>query len=99
MPAPHSDRVRGVSRTLIAELPERLGEQVTVRGWVNAVRDQKRMQFVIVRDETGLVQMVLAKEDPLSELNERVSTLAVETALSLTGTAVADERVKLGGLE
>jgi aspartyl-tRNA synthetase len=88
-----------VSRTLIAELPERLGEQVTVRGWVNAVRDQKRMQFVIVRDETGLVQMVLAKEDPPSELNERVSTLAVETALSLTGTAVADERVKLGGLE
>ncbi len=99
MPAPHSDRVRGVSRTLIAELPEHLGEQVTVRGWVNAVRDQKRMQFVIVRDETGLVQMVLAKEDPPSELNERVSTLAVETALSLTGTAVADERVKLGGLE
>jgi aspartyl-tRNA synthetase len=88
-----------VSRTLIAELPEHLGEQVTVRGWVNAVRDQKRMQFVIVRDETGLVQMVLAKEDPPSELNERVSTLAVETALSLTGTAVADERVKLGGLE
>jgi aspartyl-tRNA synthetase len=88
-----------VSRTLIAELPEHLGEQVTVRGWVNAVRDQKRMQFVIVRDETGLVQMVLAKEDPPSELNERVSTLAAETALSLTGTAVADERVKLGGLE
>ena len=88
-----------MSRTLIAELPEHLGEQVTVRGWVNAVRDQKRMQFVIVRDETGLVQMVLAKEDPPSELNERVSTLAVETALSLTGTAVADERVKLGGLE
>jgi nondiscriminating aspartyl-tRNA synthetase len=88
-----------VSRTLIAELPEHLGEQVTVRGWVNAVRDQKRMQFVIVRDETGLVQMVLAKEDPPSELNERVSTLAVETALSLTGTAVADERVKLGGFE
>jgi nondiscriminating aspartyl-tRNA synthetase len=88
-----------VSRTLIAELPERLGEQVTVRGWVHAVRDQKRMQFVIVRDETGLVQVVLAKEDPPSELNERVSTLAVETALSLTGTAVADERVKLGGLE
>ncbi len=86
-------------RTLIAQLHEKTGEQVTVRGWVHAVRDQKRMQFVIVRDETGLAQVVLAKEDPPSEFNERVSALAVETALSLTGTVVADERVKLGGLE
>ena len=40
-----------------------------LRGWVNAVRDQKRMQFVILRDETGLAQVVLEKGDPPSELN------------------------------
>jgi len=88
-----------MARTLIAELPEKVGEQVTVRGWVNALRDQKSMQFVIVRDESGLVQVALPKQDPPSKLNERVSTLAAETALTLTGTVVADERVKLGGLE
>jgi aspartyl-tRNA synthetase len=88
-----------VARTLIEELPERVGERVTVRGWVHAVRDQKRMQFVIVRDETGLVQVALAKQEPPSALNERVSTLTAESAVTLAGTAVADERVKLGGLE
>jgi nondiscriminating aspartyl-tRNA synthetase len=88
-----------VKRTLISDLGEHVGEQVRVRGWVQALRDQKKVQFVIVRDETGQAQAVLPKEDPPSELNERVSALAAETALSLTGTVVADERVKLGGLE
>jgi aspartyl-tRNA synthetase len=88
-----------VNRTLISELREKVGEQVTVRGWVQAVRDQKRMQFVILRDETGLAQAVLPKQEPPSELNEAISALTVESAVTVTGTAVADERVKLGGLE
>ena len=39
-----------MTRTLIAELGEKIGERVTIRGWVQALRDQKRVQFVIVRD-------------------------------------------------
>jgi len=88
-----------VSRTLIEELPGKVGEQVSIRGWVQTVRDQKRMQFVIVRDETGLAQVALAKREPPSELNEAVSALTAESAVTVMGTAVADERVKLGGLE
>jgi aspartyl-tRNA synthetase len=88
-----------VSRTLIEKLPGQVGEQVTVRGWVQTVRDQKRMQFLILRDETGLAQAVIPKEEPPSELNEAVSALTAESAVTVTGTAVADERVKLGGLE
>ncbi len=88
-----------MTRTLIAELPAKVGEQVTIRGWVNAVRDQKRMQFVVVRDESGLAQVVLGKDDPASELNEELSRLTPESAVTVTGTVVADERVKLGGLE
>ncbi|MDQ6811026.1 MAG: aspartate--tRNA(Asn) ligase, partial [Actinomycetota bacterium] len=86
-------------RTLIGELGEKVGERVRIRGWVNTVRDQKRMQFVLVRDETGLAQAVLEKPDPPSELNGEVSALTAESAVTITGTVVADERVKLGGLE
>jgi aspartyl/asparaginyl-tRNA synthetase len=88
-----------MKRTLIAELSAHVGEQVTIRGWAQAVRDQKRVQFVVVRDESGLAQAVLGKDEPPSELNERISGLTVESAITLTGTVVADERVKLGGLE
>jgi len=88
-----------VKRTLIAELPGLIGERVRLRGWVHALRDQKRVQFIVLRDETGLAQVVLAKADPPSELNERVSALTVESAVTIVGTVAADERVNLGGLE
>jgi nondiscriminating aspartyl-tRNA synthetase len=88
-----------VPRTLIAHLPDSIDQRVTVRGWVHAIRDQKKVQFVVLRDETGLAQVVLPKEDPPSALNEAVSALTPESAVTLTGAVVADERVKLGGLE
>jgi len=88
-----------VARTLIGELQNKIGEEVQLRGWVNAVRDQKRVQFVILRDATGMAQVVLGKDDPPSALNEQVSALTPESAVTLTGMVVADERVKLGGLE
>jgi nondiscriminating aspartyl-tRNA synthetase len=88
-----------VSRTFISDLPNKVGEQVTVRGWVQVVRDQKRVQFVVVRDESGLVQAVLGKDDPPSALNQQISALTGESAVTVSGTIVADERVKLGGLE
>jgi nondiscriminating aspartyl-tRNA synthetase len=88
-----------VERTRTAELKSKVGESVRVRGWVAAVRDQKRMQFVVVRDETGAAQVVLEKADPPSALNASVSALTAESTVTLTGTVAADERVKLGGIE
>ena len=88
-----------MTRTLISALPDEIDARVTIRGWVQAIRDQKSVQFVIVRDETGLAQVVLGKADPPSELNERVSALTAESAVTIQGAVAADERVKLGGLE
>jgi len=88
-----------VARTLITHLSDSIDQRVTIRGWVQAIRDQKKVQFVVLRDETGLAQVVLPKGEPPSELNEAVSALTPESAVSIVGTVVADERVKLGGLE
>jgi aspartyl-tRNA synthetase len=88
-----------VSRTSIDQLASNVGERVTVRGWVHAIRDQKRMQFVILRDSTGLAQALVPKGEEPSELNAAISALTAESAVSVTGTVAADERVKLGGLE
>jgi aspartyl-tRNA synthetase len=88
-----------VPRTNVADLKEHIGQAVRLRGWVNAVRDQKRVQFIVLRDETGMAQLTLGKDEPPSELNEGVSALTPESAVTVTGEVVADERVKLGGLE
>jgi nondiscriminating aspartyl-tRNA synthetase len=88
-----------VARVVVADLKSHLDGTVELRGWVQAVRDQKSVQFIVLRDETGLAQIVLGKSEPPSELNETVSALTPESAVTLTGQVVADERVKLGGLE
>src|SRR5258708_38805075 len=94
---PRIYRLAAMERTLIEALPGKLGEQVTVRGWVNALRDQKRVQFVILRDESGMAQAVLGKDDPPSELNEAISALTAESAVTRSGPGVGGERVKLRG--
>ena len=88
-----------MARVLVADLKSQLDQMVTLRGWAHAIRDQKRVQFVVMRDETGLVQLVHPRDGEQDELSERISSLTPESAITVTGLVVADERVKLGGLE
>ena len=46
----------------IKNLPQHIGEKVVVRGWVETIRDQKKRQFLILRDRTGLVQAINEKK-------------------------------------
>lgn len=46
-------------RTLIFQTPQKIGEEVTLQGWVNARRDHGKIIFIDLRDRTGLVQVVI----------------------------------------
>jgi len=92
-------------RTLIKNLAAAIDGPVSVSGWVETVRDQKRVQFVVLRDESGAVQLVHPRafaedgsglEDPLAG---SVSALTQGSFLTATGELTHDERVKLGGVE
>ncbi|KPL79175.1 aspartyl-tRNA synthetase [Ornatilinea apprima] len=87
-----------MERTLIGDLRQAIGQKVKISGWLQVLRDQKKMQFLVVRDRTGAVQVVFEKKaDP--ELAEVISTLGSESAITLTGMVVDNPIVKLGGLE
>ena len=98
-----------VTRSTVSSLSALADGDVVVAGWVDTVRDQKAVQFVILRDETGAVQLVnkavreLDAEDAESAsklgLTELIGTLNAGTFIKVTGTLAHDERVKLGGLE
>jgi aspartyl-tRNA synthetase len=45
-------------RTLIKDLKDNIGEEVTLKGWVDIRRDQGKLIFIDFRDATGKVQMV-----------------------------------------
>jgi len=53
---------------LIKDLAARTDGPVRVAGWVEKVRDQRYVQFVVLRDESGAVQLVnggvLREADP-----------------------------------
>lgn len=87
-----------MERIMIGDLRKFLGQTVKIQGWLQTLRDQKKMQFLVLRDSSGMVQVVLEKSaNP--ELAGQVSLLGAETALSLTGRVIDNPTVKLGGLE
>ena len=48
-----------MERTLIKELGQRVGETVSISGWISVRRDQGKMVFFDFRDRSGLVQGVV----------------------------------------
>ncbi|PIV19952.1 MAG: aspartate--tRNA(Asn) ligase [Deltaproteobacteria bacterium CG_4_8_14_3_um_filter_45_9] len=85
-------------RTLIVELKNFINKDVKVQGWVQTIRDQKEVQFIVVRDHTGLIQFVLERSKN-AKLAEEVSNLTTESAVTLIGRVVENPIVKLGGFE
>lgn len=83
---------------LIKNLGDHVGQQVTIQGWLYNRRSSGKIQFLIVRDGSGLVQGVMVKKEVAPELYEAAQTLTQESALKLTGLVRAEERA-LGGYE
>ncbi len=84
-------------RILISALDGYVDRDVTLAGWVAAVRNQKRMQFVILRDHTGLVQLTNEKKD--DDLERRITSLVPESVIIAEGRVVHDDHIRLGQKE
>jgi aspartyl-tRNA synthetase len=48
-----------MTRTLSIETPEKIGQDVSVSGWVNSRRDHGGVIFIDLRDHTGLIQLAI----------------------------------------
>ena len=92
-------------RVLIKDLAALADGPVSVSGWVDTVRDQKKVQFVVLRDESGAVQLVNPRTTDADgvvvadEPATTISGLSQGSFITVTGELKHDERVKLGGIE
>lgn len=51
-----------LERTLIVETVGRVGQELTIAGWIDARRDMGKIVFLDVRDRTGLLQAVIVPQ-------------------------------------
>lgn len=74
------------------------GKEATLRGWVYNKRSSGKLQFILLRDGTGLIQCVGFKGNFTQEQFEALDKLTQESSIEVTGKVRKDERAP-GGYE
>ncbi len=74
------------------------GKPVTLGGWVHETRDLGGLLFVLVRDKTGIAQVLFKKKEAPAELLAAAEKLVKETAVVVEGKVKASKQAP-GGFE
>ena len=82
-----------MNRTLAADLNSHVGKRVRVQGWLHALRKMGDVNFLILRDRSGIVQAVTSADDLLP-----ISNLQHESVIQIEGDVVVAPNAP-GGFE
>src|SRR6185503_11893380 len=73
-----------MTRTLIKDTTDKVGQEVLIKGWVNIRRDHGKLIFLDVRDLSGLIQVVVNPKVS-EEAHKVASELRNEFVVELVG--------------
>ena len=85
-----NSRIRRNMRILAKNSIDKIGEKITVKGWVNSRRDHGGLIFIDLRDHSGLLQLVISPD--FAESFELAEKCRDEFVISATG--VVKERAE-----
>ncbi len=85
-----------MQRVRLKEIHRHVGFEVIVKGFVHAIRDQGSIKFLILRDVSGLAQVVVLKSN--SDVFSQISELTIESVVEIKGI-VKEEKQAPGGFE
>ena len=80
----------------IAKIGDYVGQDVTLAGWLHNRRSSGKIHFLVVRDGTGFIQVVMGKNDVGEEAFQKADHLSQETSIIVRGNVRADARAKSG---
>ena len=84
----------------VKNLKESIGKKIVFQGFVDNIRDTKWVSFVILRDNTGIVQMTVEKSnEDNKEMLDLLSTLPLESTVKVECEVVENEKVRSNGFE
>jgi asparaginyl-tRNA synthetase len=82
----------------IGDLKNYVDQEVTIQGWVQHHRSKGKLQFIVMRDGSGICQIVVSKAEVSEEDWDAADKLTLESSFTATGRVRADERAP-GGAE
>jgi asparaginyl-tRNA synthetase len=82
----------------IEQLPVHAGETITLQGWLYNKRSSGKIRFLVMRDGTGLIQGVVAKDAVSAKVFDMFDQLTQESSFTMTGTVRPEPRAP-GGFE
>lgn len=74
-----------MQRVLAKEVSNCVGKQIVVRGWLNNLRAMGKLAFLLIRDRTGLIQVVIEDTGEL----KKISDLQPGSILKVAGQVVS----------
>ena len=84
----------------IKDLNKYYDKEIELQAFVDNVRNLQYVQFVILRDKTGKVQMTIEKEDENNkEIVEIINNITLESTVKIKGKVIESPKVKLNGME
>lgn len=85
-----------MQRLHINTIKERISHRVTIAGFVQTIRDQGNINFLLIRDITGVIQVVVTKHH--AEALNIAKTLTHESVIEIEGLVKAEKQAP-GGFE
>jgi aspartyl-tRNA synthetase len=85
-----------MKRVQIEQVGESAGKQIKIAGFVQAIRDQGSIQFLIIRDISGTIQVVVTKDN--IDAVKCVKSLSLESVVEIVGLA-KEEKQAANGIE
>src|SRR5437870_7563245 len=87
---------RSGMRIRIEEASAHAGAEVEIRGWLYHKRSSGSIHFLLVRDGSGVIQAVMAKQEVSPSLFAAAADLTQESSLLVRGTVREDSRAPGG---
>src|ERR1700752_1552482 len=74
-----------MTHAYIDKIGAHVGETVTIKGWLHNRRSSGKIHFLVVRDGTGFLQVVMGKKDVDEATFQKADHLSQESAIIITG--------------
>ena len=71
-------------------------KEVIIMGWVSSKRDHGNIQFIIIRDRYGDIQVMAKKNECSKRLFEQIQQIKEHTSLAIRGTVRPQEKAPSG---